>query len=115
MHFTRKEAARYLSARGLRTSTATLATKANRGGSPPYYKAGRVVLYKQVDLDAFLACQIRGPFESTSSKPPRNITIDLDVESDLDDPPWKTGDPQFDEITRLLEQEWNYPIKSEGA
>lgn len=115
MLFIRREAARYLSAHGLPTSTATLATKANRGGGPPYYKAGRAVLYKQADLDAFLQSQIKGPFDSTSSKPPCNILIDLDVKSDLDDPPLKTGDTQFDEITRWLEQEWDYPIKSEGA
>jgi hypothetical protein len=115
MHFTRKEAARYLCARGLRTSAATLATKANRGGGPLYFKAGRGTVYRQADLDAFLESQMRGPFESTSSKPPSKVAVDLDVECDLDDPPWKTGDPQFDEITRWLGQEWNHPIKPEGS
>jgi hypothetical protein len=49
---TRPQLAKALTAEGFVTSTGTLATKASRGGGPPYVRYGKYALY---DWDAALA------------------------------------------------------------
>jgi len=43
----------------LSMSPATLETRRVRGGGPPFVKAGRLVLYRISDLDAWVADRIR--------------------------------------------------------
>lgn len=113
--YTRKSAAHYLTVRGRPTSPATLATLATRGGGPAFFRAGRFVFYQESDLEDFLRSQIVGPFHSTSTKAFEEPDLDFDIEQDLDDVPRNTNDPAFDEITRLLEDEWNCPIAAQGV
>ena len=57
-HFTRKEAARYLTEMGYPITWKTLSNRAsngNAGDGPPYSRYGwRRVLYARADLDAWL-------------------------------------------------------------
>lgn len=54
----RKTAALMLSAVGLQTSPATLATLASRGGGPPYRRYGRRVVYVWSDLLAWANARV---------------------------------------------------------
>jgi hypothetical protein len=63
----RREAAAYLTDKhGIKTSPATLATQASRGGGPPFRKYGRVPVYRPDDLDAHVAAKLSAPRRSTS-------------------------------------------------
>ena len=103
--FRRDEAAQLLQAHGLRTTTASLATMANRGGGPRYRKIGKLCMYPLSELEAWVAQRTTNLLDSTSttktaqSEPP--LLADLELGDDL----FITGHPGFDEITRLLEQD----------
>jgi hypothetical protein len=62
----RADAAAFLTAAGFPTSPATLATKATRGGGPPFSLFGRLPLYRRADLLAWATARTSGPFGSTS-------------------------------------------------
>jgi hypothetical protein len=62
----RKEAADALRAAGFPVSDKTLATKASRGGGPPYRLFGRVPLYRWGDALAWAEGRLSGPRRSTS-------------------------------------------------
>ncbi len=62
----RTEAAQALTEAGYRTAPGTLATKAVRGGGPPFRKYGRVPLYTWGELLAWAEAQLSEPMCSTS-------------------------------------------------
>lgn len=57
----RREAAEYLSARGLRFSHNTLGKLATVGGGPVYRKFGTRVVYTRADLDAWIERKLSAP------------------------------------------------------
>jgi hypothetical protein len=63
---TRKQAAEALTARGYPTSERTLATKATRGGGPPFHKFGPRALYRWGDALAWAEGRLTSPRRSTS-------------------------------------------------
>ncbi len=104
-NFRREEAARLLQAHGLRTTAASLATMATRGGGPPYFKVGKLCMYPLSDLEVWLAQRTTGLFDSTSTKERTHIDNPLHPDFELEDDLFVAGHPGFDEITRLLDQE----------
>jgi hypothetical protein len=62
----RKDAAAELTARGLKVSERTLATKATRGGGPPYRRFGPRVVYRLADLLAWAEGRLSAPRRSTA-------------------------------------------------
>jgi hypothetical protein len=62
----RVPAADALTDAGFPTSPATLATKAVRGGGPPFRLFGRVPLYRWGDLLAWAEARLSAPVSSTS-------------------------------------------------
>lgn len=66
----RTEAAAALTAAGFPTAPATLATKATRGGGPPFTRFGRVILYRWADALAWATARTSGPYRSTSEDRP---------------------------------------------
>lgn len=104
--YTRCEAARFLQANGLRTTSKSLATAATRGGGPVYFKIGKYCLYWQMDLETWMEKRCTGLLDSTSTVQGKRFDDLFDQEQDLEDFPFNTGQPEFDEITRLLNQEW---------
>ena len=103
--YNRNEAARFLRANGLRTTPASLATMATRGGGPPYFKIGKHCLYWQIDLEIWVEQRCTGMLDSTSTSQGKRFDDLFEQEQDLDDFPFDTGQPHFDEITRLLSEE----------
>lgn len=103
--FSRDEAARLLQSHGLRTTTASLATMATRGGGPPFYKIGKYAFYRQRDLQAWISQRSTGLLDSTSTRMGRQVEDHLQPQYELEDDLFVTGHPGFDEITRLLDQE----------
>lgn len=103
--FRRDEAARLLQSHGLRTTTASLATMANRGGGPRYFKVGKLCMYPLSDLESWVAQRTTGLFDSTSTEKGAHIDHPLQPDYELEDDLFITGHPGFDEITRLLDQE----------
>lgn len=69
----RKEAARYLSERGLQTAPQTLARKFCEGTGPLCSTLGRRAMYYRKDLDDWFAEQLALPRKS-SSVPRRPVT-----------------------------------------
>lgn len=65
---TRKRAAEELSAHGFPVAVSTLATKATRGGGPPFQRFGRVVLYRWGDCVEWAHARLSPPVRSTSEK-----------------------------------------------
>jgi len=63
---TRRDAAVALTAAGYPVARATLATRASRGGGPPYRRFGRRPLYRWNDLVAWAEGQLGPPMRSTS-------------------------------------------------
>ncbi|WP_036286498.1 hypothetical protein [Methylosinus sp. PW1] len=63
---TRKEAGDYMSATYRFGAAKSLAKAVVTGDGPPYRKAGRRVLYRREDLDAWAASKIGAPRTSTS-------------------------------------------------
>jgi len=66
MRLRRRETAEALSEAGYPVSEATLATKATRGGGPPYRLFGRVPLYRWGDALAWAESRLSPPRRSTS-------------------------------------------------
>ena len=62
----RKATAAALSAMGFPTSEKTLATKATRGGGPPYRLFGRIPLYRWGDALAWAESRLTPPRATTS-------------------------------------------------
>lgn len=62
----RRRCAEALTAHGFPVAEKTLATKASRGGGPPYRKFGRVVLYRWDDALAWAEAQLSDPVCSSS-------------------------------------------------
>ena len=63
----RRAAAEYVRVRwGLPCAEKTLAKLASVGGGPTFYRAGRIPLYRTVDLDAYAETKIGKPVRSTS-------------------------------------------------
>lgn len=63
---TRRATAAALTEAGYPTSPATLATKATRGGGPPFVKYGARALYRWEDALAWARRRTSAPFNSTS-------------------------------------------------
>jgi hypothetical protein len=66
IRLTRVAAAEALTTAGFPVSSATLATKATRGGGPPFRRFGRVPLYRWGDLLAWAESRLSAPMHSTS-------------------------------------------------
>ena len=103
--FTRREAARLLQSYGLRTTPASLATMATRGGGPPYFKIGKLCMYRLSDLEEWMSRRCTGLMDSTSTSVRKDLDDLFEQERDLDDDMFFTGQPGFDEVTRLLSEE----------
>lgn len=103
--YNRDEAGRFLRANGLRTTAASLATMATRGGGPPYFKIGKHCFYWQLDLQIWIEQRCTGLMDSTSTSQGTRIDDLFERDADLEDFPFDTGQPDFDEITRLLADE----------
>ncbi len=63
---TREQTAKALTASGFPITKATLATKASRGGAPPYRTFGRTVLYRWGDSLAWARARLSAPRRNTS-------------------------------------------------
>lgn len=100
--YNREDAARFLRANSLRTTAASLAT---RGGGPPYFKIGKHCFYWQIDLEMWVEQRSTGLLDSTSTTQGKRFDGLFEQEQDLEDFPLDTGQPDFDEITRLLCEE----------
>jgi hypothetical protein len=103
--YSREEAARFLRANGLRTTAASLATMATRGGGPPYFKIGKHCFYWQIDLEIWVEQRCSFLLDSTSTSQGKRFDGPFEQDQDLEDIPFDTGQPSFDEITRLLCEE----------
>ena len=66
MMLRRRDTARALNEAGYPVTEATLATKATRGGGPPYHLFGRVPLYRWADALAWAQSRLRPPISSTA-------------------------------------------------
>jgi len=62
----RKQLAEALTAKGFQITEATLATKASRGGGPPYELWGRIPLYRWATSLAWAEGRLSSPRRSTS-------------------------------------------------
>lgn len=62
----RREAAKYLTERGYKTSPNTLAKKATTGGGPIFQKQGPFAVYTPSNLDAYADEKLSQPLRSTS-------------------------------------------------
>ena len=62
----REDCAKALTRAGFRTSPKTLASKATRGGGPPYHKFGRTVLYRWSEVQAWAEARLSPPIISSS-------------------------------------------------
>jgi len=62
----RRRCAEELTAHGFPVAEKTLATKASRGGGPPYRKFGRVVLYTWGEALAWAEAHLSSPVSSSS-------------------------------------------------
>ena len=103
--YNRDEAGRFLRANGLRTTAASLATMATRGGGPPYFKIGKQCFYWQIDLEGWVEQRSTGLLDSTSTMQGKRFDGFFEQDRDLDDDPLNTGDPGFDEVTQLLAEQ----------
>ncbi len=90
--FTRTQAARFLQSHGLRTTAASLATMATRGGGPRFLKFGRYAQYRRCDLLEWMNLRCSGLLDSTSTPSNGNTDGLFAYEPD-------NGD---------LEDEWDY-------
>ena len=65
----RAACAEALTEAGFPVSAKTLATKATRGGGPPYHSFGRIVLYRWGDALAWAEARLGAPRRTTSELP----------------------------------------------
>jgi len=63
----RREAAEYLTSRGLRVSKNTLQKWVTTGGGPAYRRFGLRAVYTQADLDAWAETKLSAPRCSTAA------------------------------------------------
>jgi hypothetical protein len=117
--FTRAEAARFLKSYGLRTTTGSLATAATRGGGPRFLKFGRYAHYRKCDLLDWMRLQCSGLLDSTSTPPNEDTGGMFGYTADngdlLDGRDYRnTGDPYFDEVTRLEKRALDALIDAAG-
>ena len=70
----RSETADALTESGFPTSPATLATKATRGGGPPFMLYGRTPLYRWGDFLEWARSRLTKPIRSTSEMDGRRAT-----------------------------------------
>ena len=111
--FTRIEAARYLRVTyGLRVTKGSLATSACRGGGPRMIGMGRYKNYRKCDLIEWARSRCSGLLESTSTPHNSDTGGLFGYHEDLGDLPdtldyHHTGDPLFDEVTRIEEEGWD--------
>tara|TARA_R110000824_G_scaffold3839_11_gene18390 strand:+ start:15621 stop:16007 length:387 start_codon:yes stop_codon:yes gene_type:complete len=103
--YNRDEAARFLRANSLRTTAASLATMATRGGGPTFFKIGKYCFYWQLDLETWVEQRCTGMLDSTSTTQGKQFDDFFEQEQDLEDFSFDTGQPGFDEVTRLLSEE----------
>lgn len=103
--YSRARAANFLQANGLATTAASLATYATRGGGPPYFKIGKLCFYWQLDLQIWMEKRCTGLLDSTSTSHGKEIADLFEEERELQDLSSATGQPGFNEITRLLSEE----------
>ena len=103
--YSRAGAARFLQAYGLGTTAASLATYATRGGGPIFFKTGKRCFYRQLDLESWVGQRTTGLMDSTSTTQGKQFDDLFEQDQDLDDDPLHTGDPSFDETTRLLAEQ----------
>jgi len=68
-YLTRDQTAAALAAAGFPVKSKTLATKATRGGGPPYQLFGPRVLYRWRDALAWAQARLSAPRRSTSEAP----------------------------------------------
>jgi hypothetical protein len=66
-YLNRREAANYLTEKGLKTSPNTLQKKATTGGGPVYQLYGNKAVYTPTNLDIYAAAQLSTPRSSTSA------------------------------------------------
>lgn len=66
VRLTRRDAAAALTSAGYPTATATLATRASRGGGPIYRRYGTRVVYRWGDLLDWAEGRLSEPMRSTS-------------------------------------------------
>ena len=64
--YDRREAAAYLTAKGLKTSPKTLQKQATTGGGPEYQLYGNRAVYKPEKLDEHVERKLSAPRRSTS-------------------------------------------------
>lgn len=103
--YSRHNAAEFLQANGLRTTAASLATMATRGGGPQFFKTGKRCFYWQIHLEMWVEQRTTGLLDSTSTTQGKRFDDLFEQDQDLVDFPFDTGQPGFDEVTRLLSQE----------
>ncbi len=66
--FSRREASERLKELGLPVAIATLAKYATTGGGPKYHKFGRLVRYKQDDLQEWALSKLSPPLSSSADE-----------------------------------------------
>lgn len=101
----RDEAAQHLQSYGLRTTKASLATMATRGGGPPFIKIGRYSMYRLIELNMWVAQRSTGLLDSTSTLHGRSVDDLFEPHTEAEDIDLDTGQPGFDEITKMLLEE----------
>jgi hypothetical protein len=72
---TRDQTASALTALGFPVAGPTLATKATRGGGPPFRRFGRRPLYRWGDAVDWAKSQLSGPIRSTSKSDARSSVL----------------------------------------
>jgi hypothetical protein len=65
---TREQAAAILTAAGFPVKAKTLATKATRGGGPPFRRFGTKPLYRRSDAFAWAESRLSAPMATTSER-----------------------------------------------
>ena len=103
--YPRTGAAAFLQAHGLRTTAASLATMATRGGGPQFFKTGKHCYYWQLHLEMWVEQRTSGLMDSTSTTQGKRFDGLFEQGQDLDDDLSCTGDPGFDEVTQLLAEQ----------
>jgi hypothetical protein len=78
---------------------------ATRGGGPPYFKIGKLCMYRLSDLEMWIDQRCTNLLDSTSTSQGKRSDELFEREQDLEDALLNTGQPGFDEITRLLHEE----------
>jgi hypothetical protein len=69
----RRQAAEYLTEKGLKTSHKTLQKKATTGGGPLYRIYGNLAVYEPAHLDEYAEGKLSAPRHSTSEIPAASV------------------------------------------